>query len=144
MKTSKNIIIFDFLRTIYDPEEKKLVPYAREILTKFSEMQFYLVLVSRDEGWRKEVLQEYSLGHYFSEIHFVEDKSETLFSKISAGSSPCVWVIGDYLHSEIAIGQKLGMKTIWLRSGKFKDIETLSVRPLHTVSSLQEVLSIIR
>ncbi len=142
---SQAIIIWDFNRTIYDPDTKKLVPGVRGVLDALFASGCTMVLVSRHEGQRRLLLQKYHLEKYFADVRFVEQKSTALFREIVAQfPHDRVYVIGDYLHSEIYYGNATGAHTIWLKRGKFAHMTTRSNQdaPDDVAHNMQDVARI--
>ncbi|KND47527.1 MAG: hypothetical protein AB199_03795 [Parcubacteria bacterium C7867-004] len=137
-------IIFDFNRTIYDPETDTAVPGALEALTHFAERGMTLHLVSRREGGRDDVLDTLGVRDFFASVAFVGDKGPVIQELVS-GSSGTVYVVGDYLQSEIRAGNKAGAKTIWLKRGLFAGhAPTYGTDvPWATIKHMQELIEII-
>lgn len=144
---NNNIIIFDFMRTLYDPETATLFTDTREILEKLSQ-NFILVLVSRREGNRDSLVTELDISKYFKKIYLVETKDDSVFKEIEQDTFPnhqTSYVIGDRIQDEIYLGNKFNYKTIWLQQGKFKDHLPTSAthKPWRTIHNLKEILAII-
>lgn len=139
----KNIII-DFKRTIYDPENDVLLVGAYEGLNLLKQKGFYLRLVGK--GTEKEIttlLEKFKLNQFFDEV-CIDDDKEKFFRKVE---SPSSWlVIGDRAWREILYGGQLGMKTMWLRNGKFSTEEPTEDQksPDYIVSSWEEIIEIIK
>lgn len=110
-------IIFDYNRTIFDPETDNLYLGVLELLQKLS-VKYELFLISRNEPTRKRKLKEFHIKNYFQKILFVDEKTEKIFKKI-AGDTRKIVVIGDNISDEIKIGNQLGFLTIRLKKGKF-------------------------
>ena len=110
-------IIFDYNRTIFDPETDDLYPGALRLLQKLS-IRYELFLISRNEPARKKRLEELNIKNYFQKIIFVNEKSKKVFKKI-AGDTKDVIVIGDSMSDEIKIENQLGFVTIRVKQGKF-------------------------
>ncbi len=144
----KRIIIFDFNRTLYDPDSKALIPNAHKIL-KYSRVKgFELYLITRAEGFRKELLDNLGIKHYFREVIFTNDKKKKDFQKILQKKDVEVrssFVVGDRAWKEIAIGNSLGFKTIWVKRGKFQNELPRKAQeyPTHMVEELREIISLI-
>ncbi len=140
-------VIFDFNGTIYDPDTNGLLPGARQVLKDLRARSIPLYLVSRAEDGRPQILNEFGLGEYFVESFFVERKDPTLFFEIlrRANIHPKeMYVVGDHLHKEIRCGNQCGMRTIWLKRGKFSDLEPAMEAdyPWQTVGDMSEVLDL--
>jgi FMN phosphatase YigB (HAD superfamily) len=110
-------IIFDYNRTIFDPDTDNLYFGVLDLLQKLSQ-KYELFLISRNEPTRKGRLEKLNIKNYFQKILFVEEKSKQIFQEI-AGDTKNVIVIGDSIGDEIKIGNQLGFTTIRLKKGKF-------------------------
>ena len=60
-------IIFDYNRTIFDPETDNLYLGVLELLQKLSS-KYELFLISRNEPTRKKRLEELNIKNYFQKI----------------------------------------------------------------------------
>ena len=115
-------IIFDFYRTIFDPETNSLDPGALEILGGLGR-KHKLFLVSTGGKERKKLIDSFQLKRFFVKILVLEKekrKEDFLYclKGIKCRLKETV-VIGDALSSEIAVGKSLGMKTVWFKNGIF-------------------------
>ncbi|MFA7315761.1 MAG: HAD hydrolase-like protein [Candidatus Paceibacterota bacterium] len=110
-------IIFDYNRTLFDPETNDLYLGVLELLQKLSKT-YELFLISRNEPVRKMRLEAFNIKNYFQQILFVDEKSEQIFKKIG-GSTKKVIVVGDSISDEIKIGNQLGFITVRIKKGKF-------------------------
>lgn len=137
-------IIFDFNRTIYDPDTGALVPGALALLQNLSAIGHKLYLVSKFEAGREAALDELGIARYFEAASFVDDKRNA-FEKIIRASAAPVFVIGDHLHGEIRIGNSLGAKTIWLRRGRFAHLtpEEKDDEPWRVIDDLMQAEELI-
>ncbi len=143
------IIIFDFFRTLYDPDTDALVPGCTAVLQALHERGYLLYLISRAELGRGGLIERESLIPYFAEVKLVAEKTLGGFQELL--DAPSVsradsWVIGDYLKQEIKYGNQAGAKTIWIRSGKFSGLtpDIPLEEPLYTVEKISEILQIIK
>ena len=145
----KEIIIFDFNRTLYDPDADKLISGAKFVLRILCRRGFSLYLISRAGKSRRALIRSLGIEHYFSRVIVAKEKSKKDFKRIVASKTVdrhSSFVVGDRVRKEIRIGNELGLQTIWLCAGKFagerpvKKIE----QPIHTARSLRDVLRIIR
>jgi len=140
-------IIFDFNRTLYDPETSSLAPGALEALDRLSEKGYKMCLLSKKtQEDRRERISELGLDKYFLDIQVIEgERREENFERCSRVMSlnNCeIAVVGDRIRSEITLGNRLGMATIWYKSGKFAS-ETPRIteeKPDYTITALSEVL----
>ncbi len=111
-------IIFDYNRTIFDPETDDLYPGVLDLLKRlFQENELFLV--SRNEPERKNRVRELGIEKYFQEMLFVDEKTEGIFAEIAADSKMVV-VVGDSIRDEIRIGNLLGFVTVRVAKGIFK------------------------
>lgn len=110
-------IIFDYNRTIFDPETDNLYPDVLELLQKLS-VKCELFLISRNEPTREKRLEEFNIKNYFQKIVFVSEKSKKVFEEM-AGNTKNIIVVGDSINDEIKIGNQLGFITVRLKKGKF-------------------------
>ena len=139
LKMIKNIII-DFKRTIYDPENDCLLENAVDALKIFKGKGFHVRLIGK--GQREEMLQiieRLGILPFFNEIDIDNDK-EQFFEQVP---NPDTWlVIGDRARQEILFGGRLGMKTMWLKKGKFSDELPEANQKLldYIVSSWREII----
>ncbi|XLQ19693.1 MAG: HAD hydrolase-like protein [Candidatus Moraniibacteriota bacterium] len=145
----KKVIIFDFNRTIYNPENKELISGAFDVLTKlYSEKNNILYLISRNEGEEKRelILEQFKIKKYFKEVLFVDKKNVQLFKRIikeERVKTEQVYVIGDYLHEEIRYGNICGVNTIWFRNGKFRNMKEKCVedKPNKVITNIKEIIN---
>jgi len=144
----KKIIIFDFNRTIYDPDSDCLISGARFVLRTLLRRGFSLCLISRAGKSRKELIENLGIGQYFARVIIAREKSKKDFERIAAPMAinrNLSFVVGDRVSKEIRIGNSLGLQTIWLKSGKFANEKprTKVERPTYTICTLREVLSVV-
>ncbi|MCL5419612.1 MAG: HAD hydrolase-like protein [Candidatus Marsarchaeota archaeon] len=145
-KTMIKGIIFDFNRTLYDPDTGQLVDGATTLLKSLHGKGYLLCLISKKsvEG-RKEQITSLGLDRYFIKILIIEgNKLEAHFMeclKAMALSAAEVAVVGDRINEEILLGNKIGMRTIWYKSGKFaaEAPKEAVQEPDYTITDLQNV-----
>ena len=143
-------VIFDFNRTLYDPDKEKLMEGAIKVLNTLRKRKVKMALLSRTTtGHRKQLIESLGLAPYFSEIIVTsEPKNEAHFLQMTkamgVSANRCV-VVGDRIKSEITIANKLGMESIWLRRGKFrKEVpESAEEQPSHIINNLHEIYSLL-
>jgi len=142
------IIVFDFNRTLHDPDSDSLVPNVRLVLDELKNKGHTLPLLSRREGGRDAPVDSLGTRDYFSKAYFVDQKSvdnfKVILSEYDARASSG-FVVGDYVPDEIAFGNKIGTTTIWARRGKFSDLTPAlpHEHPNYTVRNLRDILEII-
>ena len=143
----KKAVIFDFKRTIYDPELDKLLPGIKGVLKQLKKRGYSLFLISHG-SYPKALIRKFELGPYFDEILITENKSSEDFKKIISNNeidTEISFVIGDRVRGEIKIGNSLGITTIWLRRGLFAEefpLEPIE-EPDFTIRSFREILDCI-
>lgn len=138
-------IIFDYNRTIYNPETGGLYSGVFELLKELSEKNS-LYLVSRNEPERNSVIKSLGVDNFFKQIKFVDQKTEEIFKEFAAGKEmEKVLIIGDRIKEEIAIGNKLGFITIWFKQGKFSSElpESEIENPQYIIKNINELMGII-
>lgn len=137
-------IIFDWKRTLYDPDSKKLNAGTISILKFLNKKRAKIILIGKGgEDMYKEV-KRLKIEKYFSKIIFQEGKKNiNTFSQFVSIKNPnLTMVVGDRVQSEIEIGNKLKTITIWVKQGKFsKELPINKFQePLLTVNSINELL----
>ena len=136
-------IIFDYNRTIFDPDTDNLYPGVLNLLQKLSE-KYELFLISRNEPLRKKRLEELTIKNYFKKILFVDTKTKQIFEEI-VGDANSVIVVGDSISDEIKIGNQLGLTTIRLKKGKFatetpKDTYEIAQFEIADINELENII----
>lgn len=141
-------IIFDWKRTLYNPDSGTLVNGAVEILDFLQSHNVPLFLIGKGGEEMYSEVKKLEVEKYFKSILFQEgSKEETLFKPYVSSDNPSTtFFIGDRIRSELAIGKVLGATTIWVRQGKFADEtpEDKSQEPDYTVQSLVEAKELLR
>mgnify|MGYP001606459234 CR=1 FL=1 len=69
------IIIFDFNRTLYDPELSILLPGARFVLNILRRRGLIMYLVSRASPLRQDLISGLGISRYFKKIIITKNKS---------------------------------------------------------------------
>lgn len=136
-------IIFDWKRTLYDPESHILCEGTQELLAFLDSQKIEMVLVGKGQPETVQDVIRLGIARYFLKIFFVgTTKSKELFSPFISEPSRETYVVGDRVHSEIEIGNELGATTVWIKSGLFatefpdSDLQ----KPTHTFSGLLDFL----
>lgn len=139
-------VIFDFNRTLFDPDMDDLVEGCIELLESLYRSGYRLVLIStKTRVDREDQITNLGLTKYFVQVYVIDtDKNERVFQDAltDLGLSPGeVFVVGDRVEGEIAVGNRLGLTTVWFKNGKFASRlpQTSEESPDFTVSSLKEV-----
>ncbi len=140
-------VIFDFNRTIYDPQNASLMKGATDLLDFFRDKGLVMSLLSKaNQPGREEEIKNLGIETYFVDTIVTYGKKKPahfrhLLEAMKTEPSETI-VIGDRVKSEIHLGNELGMRTIWLRKGKFKEEwpDQKSEEPDFVVKSLEEIL----
>ena len=121
------LIIWDFLGTLYDSSKESLYPDSKDILQK-TKSKYKQVLSSSgfNKAKRITLIKELEIWSLFDEVK-IGLKSKRLFLNF-CNKYNCkpkdVYVIGDNLLNEINTGNRLGMKTIWLNRKRSESMKT--------------------
>jgi ribonucleotide monophosphatase NagD (HAD superfamily) len=135
------VLIFDWKRTLYNPDTKELEAGAKEILKFCNENGFPLYLVGKGGRDMHAEVGRLGISGNFVEIVFWEGaKEDGVFKQFMSSDPRETLFIGDRIQSELALGKSLGATTLWVRQGKFSDEmpATESQNPDYTVSTLKE------
>jgi HAD superfamily phosphatase (TIGR01668 family) len=137
-------VIFDFNRTIYDPEKGSLTEGVCQLLEDLY-LRKKLCLISVGGREREQQIQDLEIEKYFVSTQVVHRKTQSHFRKCMQYmllSAEEVVVVGDRVRSEIYIGNRLGMKTIWYESGIFrKELPRNKLeQPDYRITQLEEIL----
>ncbi|MFH2018411.1 MAG: HAD hydrolase-like protein [bacterium] len=139
------LIIFDWNRTLFDPDAQAVYPEASVLLGALKNNT--IVLISRGVSSDPRLfLGRMGLIDVFSEIIVTKKKTTQLFRRIKIkNSATSFWVIGDKLDSEIACGNRAGFTTIRVRQGKFAETlpNTPDEQPCFEVGSLLGCIGIL-
>lgn len=144
------LIIFDYGGTIYNPLTNQLYSVTEELLSKLRDLKFKLALVSRagDVNQRLDDFKRFHLENYFEFMEAIPEKKPknfiTILKKFNILPEQCL-VVGDYVKSEIKEGNKIGIKTIWIKNGEFPNVspKTNQEKPDYTIESLEKLLPLI-
>lgn len=140
-------IIFDWKRTLYDPDSKTLIEGAKSLLDFIKNKNIPLISVGKGGKDMQGEIDRLRVRSYFKEIVFAEgQKDPQVFKKyISADPKKTVF-IGDRVRSELEIGHKLGATTIWIKQGKFanEEPENEEQKPDYQIPSLSECIEILQ
>lgn len=144
----QKIIIFDFMRTLYDPDAEKIVPGALELLQSLRDAGYILVLLSTEIGNKADPIAQAGIAPFFEKIILTRNKTTKDFAKIQTQTPHDPqesYVVGDRVRGEIKIGNICGYQTIWLKKGKFasqKPRTTLET-PRFTITALPQLQQIL-
>jgi FMN phosphatase YigB (HAD superfamily) len=137
-------IIFDYNRTIFNPETDTLYGGVLELLKDLS-VNHNLVLISKDEAGRDVKLKDLGIDGYFENKIFVKEKTVEVFKKLIENNEK-VLVIGDRVRGEISIGNQLGFITVWIKQGKFANElpQNQNEIPNHEIDEIKQLSEIIK
>ncbi|MBI2640535.1 MAG: HAD hydrolase-like protein [Candidatus Sungbacteria bacterium] len=142
-------IIFDFNRTLFDPDSRALVSGTLQVLKACRKRGFLLVLVSRRERGRQKSIASLSIKDYFRRIIITPKKSVKTFQRIlrqlKADPSES-YIVGDRVREEIVMGNTLGLRTIWVRQNIFarEAPRNKKERPMFAVLNLRDVMRVVK
>jgi FMN phosphatase YigB (HAD superfamily) len=145
-------IIFDWGRTLYDPDAEQLFPGVQAMLPELGKKySLYIVsLASKGEGEilkRRKMIKDFGIESYFQDIFFApEDKDslyEGLVAKYELDLSETV-VVDDRIIRGIAWGNLSGATTVWFQNGKFaSELPTAETgEPTHRITAFTELQEI--
>ena len=118
----KQVIIFDFYKTIFDPITQKLYWGVRLLLKKLSRNN-NLVLITTGDRKRKEQIENLNISIYFDEIIVCARKSESVYNKY-----PNPIIVGDRDDEEIHFAKLLGFRFIKIDAEITKPYKLLKIR----------------
>jgi FMN phosphatase YigB (HAD superfamily) len=116
-------IIFDFYKTLYNPEDKSLYRGITTLLKKLSK-RYKLILVSTGEVNRRKKIQKLGIDKYFKEVIVCEQKTFNDYAKIISSPTRTL-IIGDCIEEEIKIGKKIKCNTLLINSKKENPTKTI-------------------
>lgn len=141
----KKLIICDWNRTLYDPDNNCLFPDTLPFLEGLKNN--ILFLVSTNELNTSVPSKNPLISRYFKKIIVGQPKTRRLFLNIKKEFPTFeAWVVGDRIGSEIKAGNQAGCITIRIKQGKFSSEAPLdnSEIPDATVLNLMEAAEILR
>lgn len=143
-----NLVIFDWKRTLYDPDNRVLIDGARELLNFLESKNIPMVLIGKGGEDMQQEVDRLEVVSYFKQIVFAQgNKDPNIFAKYISKDEPKDTVlIGDRVRSELEIGNKLGATTIWVKQGKFADelSENKDQKSDYEVTSLNGCLKLLK
>lgn len=140
------LIIFDFLRTIYDPDKREFVEDAIEVLKILRRTNKIVLYTSREgDKNRENILINNGIYDYFDEVYLVESKKAEDLERIALElkfDKNEVLVVGDRVQGEIFLGNKVKFKTVWFKNGKYENVhpENKNEKPNYLIYGLKELL----
>lgn len=119
---NSKLIVCDWNRTLFDPEEGILYPDALDFLDALTAHGCTVVIVSvREDNTPAQHAKEAVRPHVQVFLEGTE-KTPELFRRLQKeyAAEEC-WAVGDRIQSEIAAAKQAGWRTIRVRRGKFAD-----------------------
>ena len=142
---TQNTIIFDFMRTLYDPETGKHIAGANVLLKTLHKHHIPMYLVSYKEGHRTTLMDELGIRKYFTAVELVDNKRQAMESLKKDHAREHIWVVGDRVQEEIMEGNRIGATTVWFKQGHFAGEEPMvpEEKPDFTITELTQVLDLL-
>lgn len=108
-------IIFDFNKTLYNPETEALYADAMTTCEMLRSRGYRLLLLSQQKSERPELITKMGLSSIFERVVLTATKDVSSFERLLNGfETASVTVVGDGLDREIRIGSELGYRTIFV------------------------------
>jgi len=145
------VIIFDWGRTLYDPETDGLFVGVAELVPELAKY-YSLVLVSLAKNdspeERRRKIEESGIAKHFKLVLVGGEDKDEMYEKVLkelAVTPENIVVVDDRMLRGIAWGNRRGARTVWLRKGKFSDeLPTEETgHPTFTVSDITEVKNLL-
>mgnify|MGYP001603556509 FL=1 len=131
------LIVFDLDDTLYDKtgqvdehsqwqDVEKIVPLpgVKGFLNSFSGKKI-LLTKETEHGLQTKKIEALGIKKFFDKVIIChsDDEKKALLEKIKQDfPNEEIWVVGDRIDTEIRFGKELGLKTIRLKHGKYKDL----------------------
>lgn len=148
------LVIFDWGRTLYDPESEALFPETKNVLEYLKSKNYTLAIVALatagqtkiDE--RLKIIEKEELIPFFASIKFdVENKDKMYADTLTelGYETRDTVVVDDRVLRGICWGNKNGCQTIWFKNGKFAEESPNEETglPEYTITSLKELEDIL-
>lgn len=145
-KHMKKVVIFDFNRTLYDPETGSFFPGAIQTLEKLKKKGAVLILLGKGTDERMNLINELGLHRYFDEIIVREEKELGDYEYLKKKHPKAkFYSIGDRLRKEIKYSNICGFKTIRFKQGKFstEKPDCPEEKPWKTIMSFDKFLPLL-
>jgi FMN phosphatase YigB (HAD superfamily) len=134
-----NAIIFDFNRTLFDPDKDTLMPGALALLASLKKKGIPLFLICKGDTERRKKIEELGLVPFFQKVIVTEQKGAQDFMACKNTLPDHSFIaIGDRLDAELRHAQECNMVTVWFRKGKFANEMPQDIVPQYTIASLHE------
>lgn len=135
-------IVFDFNRTLYDPDGNSLMPHALECLENLKQKGWRLFLIGKGTASRENLIHELGLDRFFEKIIVKEEKELADFENLKNTFQDLeFYSVGDRIKKEIVLSNTCNFKTIWFKNGKFatEEPEIPEEQPWKTIHDLGEL-----
>jgi HAD superfamily hydrolase (TIGR01458 family) len=134
--------------------ETNLVFSYMNLARAFAELEMGAALycLHRNRWWQTKRGPLLDAGAFVAGLEYAAQVDATVLGKPSAGyfAAACealdsdpemTWMVGDDIDADIAGAQNLGMRTVLVRTGKFRpdDVEAATARPEGIVSSIAQL-----
>ena len=105
-------------------------------------------MVTRARPGRQSLIYKFGIKKFFKLIVVSPEKREADFERIFRNSyveRHSSFVIGDQVRQEISYGNRLGVQTVWFRSGIFADDvpQDALEQPTYIIPTLKNILNIV-
>jgi FMN phosphatase YigB (HAD superfamily) len=142
----KKAIIFDFNRTLYDPDTGELMNGALDVLRILKQDGYKMFLIGKGTEERTTLIHDLGLEDYFDKIIVKDEKDLNDFFDLKKNHPDHeFYSIGDRIKKEIKYSNKAGCKTVWFKKGKFADEEPAEAdeEPWKIITDLNGLLSVV-
>ncbi len=146
----QKVILFDWGRTLYDPETKELFPGVTTLLCALSARYTLAIVCLATDGdyeRRRRVMQENDIERLFSGIYMAEEGKDKLYEnallELGFQAEQAV-VVDDRAVRGIRWGAQRGAQTVWVCRGKFAEERPTAETgyPTHTIQDITELSQI--
>jgi len=159
------LLLFDLDDTLYSKSEQLSDNYTEQELVritlfsgaaellkqkKVNQKRMIKVLVTKgDNSLQQQKIKYLGIEPHFQKILICprdEDKKQCFMEAMKEFPDEDVWVIGNRLDSEIRYGNELGLKTIYLRHGKYSSLQPkdASEVPGYEVERFEDIIRILQ
>lgn len=139
------LVVFDWKRTLYDPERKVLIEGSLSVLQHLGIKGLRMYLVGKDSGGDMlDEVRRLGVSAFFQAIHFVKESKtdDDIGQFINPDSPEEAVVVGDRVRSEITVGNRLGATTVWVEQGRFASEQPVMPEqiPDYTIRDIVELV----
>ena len=155
------LIVFDLDDTLFHTggqmryetrlqDVKRITPFSgvHDFLSSFPAKKILLTFET-DDGLQDMKINHLGIRSFFDEIlicHSNEEKKQCLGNLKRKYSDEEICVVGDRIDAEIQYGNELGLKTVRLSCGKYKDMmpQHESQKANHTITDFSQLRSVLK